>query len=140
MQGLHAAQTAAHDCGKFFDAEIISQANLRIHPVLNCNKRKVSAVGFASFRVGAARAGRAKARTQVIHADYKKPIGVKRLARSHHVVPPALTLVLPFVQTRHMMRGIQCVAHQHSIAFLGIQGAIGFNHQRIAGQGLSALK
>ena len=32
------------------------------------------------------------------------------------------------------------MAHQHGIVFLGIQRAIGFHHQRIAGQGLSALQ
>jgi hypothetical protein len=32
------------------------------------------------------------------------------------------------------------MAHQHSIAFLGVQHAISFHHQRIARQGLSALQ
>ena len=86
------------------------------------------------------RAGAAEAGTQVVHANHKKTVGIDRLARADHGVPPALAPVLPGVHPRHMVRGIERMAHQHRIRARGIELAIGFKAQVVATDAGTALQ
>ncbi len=88
-QGLHAAQAAAHDGGQGLDAQRIEQAGLGIDPVLHRHHREIRAVHLVRVRVELHGAGGAEAGAQVVDANHKKPVGVHRLARAYHGVPPA---------------------------------------------------
>ena len=117
-QRLHAAQTAAQHSGQLRDAQAVEQPGLRVNPVLDRDNRKVGAISGARGRVGLHRPGRPKTRAQIVHADDKKFIGVQRLARPDEVVPPAFAFCHIGISARHMVAGVQCVAHQHGVAAL----------------------
>ncbi|MCY1370744.1 hypothetical protein D9M69_578490 [compost metagenome] len=78
------------------------------------------------------RAGRAEAGAEVVDADHEEAVGVQRLARAHHVVPPALGAGLALVHARDVVRGVERMAHQHRVAALGVEGAVGFVGERVA--------
>ena len=142
-QRLHAAERAAHHCRKLADAERIGQACLRVDPILDRDHRKIRAVRFAGCRVDVHRTGGPETRSWIIDADDKKLVGVERLAWSHHVVPPAeafLPVVIVRIFAGDMVRRVQRVAHQYRIRVVGVQGAVGFIHQRVAAQGGAALQ
>jgi hypothetical protein len=85
-------------------------------------------------------AGGAEARAQVVHADDKEAVGVHRLSRADHVVPPAFAFVLAFVHTGHVVRGVERVAHQHGIGAVGIELAVGLESQVVIADGGAALQ
>ena len=66
-----------------------------------------------------------KAAAEIVHANHEKPPGIDRLARPHHVVPPAEVLGVARRHASDMVRGVQRMAHQHCIAAVGIGLAIG---------------
>ena len=136
-QRLHAAQAAAHHGRQRLDAQAVEQQRLRVDPVFHRDHRKVSTIDLAigAIRIGVHRASRAKARAQVVDADNKKAVGVERLARPDHAVPPALGLGLPLVDAGHMVRGVQGVAHQHRVGALGVEVAVGFEAQVVGADG-----
>ena len=125
-QGLHAAQAAAHDCGQALDAQAVQQACLGIHPVFDRDHGKAGAVHTATVGVHMHRAGGAKTRSQVVHADHKKAVCVQRFARSDHAVPPAIRFVLACIQASEVVGGIERMQHQYGIGILRIQHTIGF--------------
>ena len=139
-QRLHAAQAATHDGGQLLDAQAVEQPGLRIDPVFHRHHRKVGAVGRARLRVGLHRAGRAETRAEVVDADDEEALGVQRLARPDQVVPPAFASGLAGVRARHMVTGVERVAHQHRIALVGIQRAVGFMRQRVVAQHRAAAQ
>ena len=85
-------------------------------------------------------AGGAKARTQIVHADDKKAIGVQGLARADHVVPPAFAVVLTGINTGHMVRGVERVTNQDRIAALRVELAVGFISQLVRPQRQTTLQ
>jgi hypothetical protein len=56
----------------------------------------------------------------------EKSVGVHRLARPYHVVPPAFTFILSPIDTCDMVRGVQSMTNQYGIAFKLVQLSIGF--------------
>ena len=91
-QRLHATQAAAHHRRQRLNTQPIQQQRLGMHPVFHRDHGKVRAIHLAirAIGVGMHGAGGAKTRPEVVDADDKKPIGIDRLARTDHVVPPAL--------------------------------------------------
>ena len=84
-------------------------------------------------------ASRAETGSEVVGATHEEAIGVHRFAWANPVVPPTFTFgddvalrVCP--NACDVMRGVQGVADQDSVAFVCIQGAIGFVGQLVAGQ------
>ena len=130
-QRLHAPQAAAHNRGELADAELIGELRLRIHPVFHHHQGKVGAIRFACGRVKRKRAGRSKARAEIVYADDKKARGIDRFAGAYHVVPPADIGWLSRIDARHMMRGIERMADEDSVGAFCVQRAIGFVHQLI---------
>ena len=124
-EGLHAAETAAHHGGPLLDAQSIREPCLRVDPVFDGDERKIGAVRLAGGRIDRLRAGRAEATAEIVDADHEETVGIERLARPDHVVPPADVRRIVGVVARHMMRCVQRVADQHSIVALAIQRAVG---------------
>jgi hypothetical protein len=139
-QRLHAAQRTAHHGGEPFDAEAVGQARLGRDPVFHRHQREGGAIGLAGGRIVVHRAGRAEAGAEVVDADDEEAVGVDRLARAHHVVPPAGALRLVRVVARHVVGGVQRVADQHRVGLVRVQGAVGFIHQRVVADGGAALQ
>ena len=125
-QRLHAAQRATHHRGQGFDAQGVQQASLGVDPVFHRHHRKVGAVNAAGVRVDMHRSGGTKTGAQVVHANHEEPVGVQRFAGPDHAVPPALGFLLPRVYPGHMVRGVQRMADQHGVGFVGVQCAVGF--------------
>ena len=76
-------------------------------------------------------AGRAKTGAQVVHANDKETVCIDRFARANHVVPPAFTFVLAFVDARDMVRRIQRMANENRIGFVGVERAVSLEGQLI---------
>ena len=139
-QRLHAAQAAADHRGELGNAQRVDQARLRIDPVLDRHHRKVGAVRLAGGRVGVHRPGRAEARAQVVDADDEEAVGVQRLAGPHQVVPPALLPLCVVVAAGDMVAGVQRMAHQHRVAGVGVERAVGLVDQRVVRQRRAAAQ
>jgi putative Ca2+/H+ antiporter (TMEM165/GDT1 family) len=82
----------------------------------------------------------AEARAQVVHANDEEAVGVHGLAGADHVVPPAFALFLPGVDARHVVRGVEGMAHQYRIGAVGVEGAVGFVGQVVVADGRAALQ
>ncbi|MNV60208.1 hypothetical protein D3C71_1526630 [compost metagenome] len=124
-QRLHAAQAAAEHGGQPRDAQPVEQPRLGIDPVLDGDHGEIRAVDAAGVRVLVHGPGRAKARSQVVDADHEEAVGIDRLARADHVVPPALAFRLVGIHAGHMVGGVEGMAHQHRVRAVGVELAIG---------------
>ena len=85
-------------------------------------------------------AGGTKAGAQIVDADDKEMVGVERLARAYHVVPPAFGLFLPGIDACHVMRGIECMADQHGIRSIRVEPAVGLKTQGVIANLRAALQ
>ena len=130
-EGLHSTERPTHHCSKPFNSKPIGHARLRAHPILYGQDRKRSPPRLASFGTNGGRACRAKARAEIINANYKKYIGIHGLARANHVVPPPNIFRIFGGATCDMMRGVQCMTHQHSVTGLSIERTVSFNRQLV---------
>ena len=139
-QGLHAAQASAHHSGQGLNAQRIHQASLCIYPVLHGDHRKVCTVNFSGVRVGLHRPGGAEAGAEIVHPDDKKMVGIDRLARANHGVPPTFGFWLALIHAGNMVRCIQGVANQHRVGPVRIQAAISLVAQVIGAKRCAALQ
>ncbi|MNT39388.1 hypothetical protein D3C72_1756300 [compost metagenome] len=139
-QRLHAAQAAAQHGRQLRDAQAIEQARLGVDPVLHCHHRKVCPVHLAGIGVDVHGPGRAKAGAEVVDADDEEFVGIDRLARPDHVVPPALALGLAFVAAGYMVRCVERMAHQNGVGPVGVQLAIGFESQVVIADGSATFE
>ena len=137
-QCLHAAEAAAHHRRKLRDAESISQTRLRVDPVLDRYQREVTAPRSAGGGIDRHRSGGSEATAEVVDAHDEKTVGIKRLARPDHVVPPAHALGIVAVHSRHVMRRVQRMAHQHGVRCVGVELAVGFVREFVFRQPLAA--
>jgi len=139
-QRLHAAQAATDHRGEPLDAEAVQQARLGQHPVLDGDHREVGPVGLAGGRIDVHGAGRPEARAQVVDADDEELVGIERLARSDQVVPPAFAFRHARVGAGDVVRGIEGVAHQHRVAAVGVERAVGLVDQGVVAQARTAAQ
>jgi len=75
-----------------------------------------------------------------LFADHEEAVGVERLARTHHVVPPADVLRVIRVDARDVMRRIERMTDEHRIAARGVERAIGLDHEVVPGQRRAVLQ
>ena len=115
LHGLHATETSAHHGGELLNLQPVREPGLGIDPVFNGDNREISAVGLARYRINRGWARRAEARAKIIYAYNEKTVGIHRLARSHHVVPPAQGLRIIGPAARNMMGGIQGMTNEYCI-------------------------
>ena len=87
-QRLHPAHRAADHRVQLLDPERVEQRDLRADHVADGDHREAHAVGLA-VRRRARRPGRAHAAADHVGADHVEAVGVDRLARADHAVPPA---------------------------------------------------
>lgn len=69
---------------------------------------------------------------KIVHSHNEKSIGVQWSARTYEVVPPAFVVGIVRIHARHVVRSIECVTHQHSIAGAAVQLSVGFIRELIA--------
>ncbi len=139
-QRLHAAQAAADDRSQALDAQPVEQPRLRIDPIFDRHHGETAAPRLASGGVEAHRAGGAEARTGIVGAQDEKALGVERFAGADQVVPPAYALGVACMRAGGVMAGVERMTHQHGVAALGVERAVGFIHQLVGGQLRAALK
>jgi hypothetical protein len=123
---LHAAQAAAHDRSPLLDAETIGESRLCVDPILDGHEREIRTVRLTCRRIDRLRAGRSEATAEIVDADDEEAVGIERLARTDHVVPPTDVCRIVGVVARDVMRRVQRMAYQHRIAALVVQRPIGF--------------
>jgi len=131
LQRLHGAEAAAHDRGEAPDAQMIGEPRLGRHPVLHRHHREVGAPRLAGFRVGALWAGGAVAAAEVVHADDEEAVGIHRLARPDHVVPPADVVRVVGVVARDVVGGVERMADQNRVGTVGIEPTVGLVNQLV---------
>jgi len=89
VQHLHGAHGAAGDREQLVDPQMVDQQALRAHHVGDRDDREVQPVRLAGGGVGLLGPDRAQAAAQHVGADDEIAVGVERLARPHHQVPPS---------------------------------------------------
>ena len=139
-QRLHAAEAAAHHRRQLLDAQRVQQPGLGVDPVLHRDHRKVRAVDAAGVGVHVHRPGRAEARSQVVDADDEEAVGVHRLARADHGVPPALGALLAGVGAGDVVRRVERMADEHRVAALRVQRAVGLVRETVVADRRTALQ
>ena len=85
-------------------------------------------------------AGRAKAGTQIVHTDHKEAACIDGFTGPNHVVPPAFTFVLAFVDARDMVRRIQRMANENRIGLVGVKPAVSLEGQVIGADSGATLQ
>ena len=88
-QCRHAAHGRADDGMYAFDAHLLQGQFGGTGHILDAENGKIRPVGLAGTGIDAARSGGTETAAQGIDADDVKAVGVQRLARPDHVLPPA---------------------------------------------------
>jgi hypothetical protein len=115
LQDLHAAHRAAHHAQPASHTEVVGQAGLHPDHVTDRHHREPAAVGPAIVGVGRRRPGGALTATQHVGADHEEALGVHRLPRAHHAVPPAGRGMAMAGGPVHVAVAGPGVAHQHGV-------------------------
>ena len=106
LQGLLAAKRPADDSKKMVDPKTVKKHLLHHHPVANSHHRKGEAVGLASGRIYRRGTCGPVATAKDIRADNVKTVGVYRLARTYHRIPPPGMGKAPFPLRMVLCSGI----------------------------------
>mmetsp|Transcript_3964 Transcript_3964/g.6232 ORF Transcript_3964/g.6232 Transcript_3964/m.6232 type:complete len:283 (+) Transcript_3964:426-1274(+) len=130
LQRLHAAQGAADHRLDAPHPQALNHRQVHAHGVPHGHRAEVAPVGLASVRVCAGVVCAPVAARDHVRADHEVLVGVERLPRPQKASPPAFKVCIP----------CQCVAHNHGIVFLLVQGAPGFVANLWRLQGLAAFK
>ena len=112
--------------------KLVQQPALHLDHVADGDGREVAAVGLAGGGVDAAGAGGAAAAAQQVGADDEVAVGVNRLARADHDVPPAgIVLLVVLGDVRVAADG---VADQDGVVARGVELAVGLVGDGDAGE------
>src|SRR4029079_544013 len=114
---------AAKHAEQLGDAEMVQQSRLRADHVAYGDDWEVETKRAACGRVGRARPGRAHAAAEDIGAQHEIAVGVDRLARADHGLPPA-RLAGDRMEVCNMLVASQRMADEHEVRLGGIKLAI----------------
>jgi hypothetical protein len=118
---------------------MVDQHTLGMYHVGDRDHRETQPVGFAGGRIGFLRAHRAKAPSQHIGAQDEVAVGIQRLARPHHYIPPSL-LAGGWMRFGDELVTGQRMADQDRVGFVGVQHAIGLVGDRERAQRDAAVE
>ena len=119
---------------------MIGEPRLRRDPVFDGDHRKVSTVALAGFRVDRDRAGRSVAAAEIVHADDEELVGVKRLAGTDEIVPPADVARIVGIDAGDVVTAGQGMADEDGVRARRVERAVGFVHEVETGQERAALE
>jgi hypothetical protein len=130
LERLHPAERAAGHGREPLDAELVQERALGPHHVRDRDHREAGPVGRARRRVVRRGPGRAPAAAEQVGGDDEEAVGVERLARADHPVPPAERLARRPVA----VVGREPVAGALGRRRLGEAGRVGVPAERVAHQ------
>ena len=109
---------------QLIDFEIIEQHRLRLDHVPDGDDRKIQAVTFFRLGIYFLRPDRSHATAQDIGADDMKTLGIQRLTRAHHVLPPAAAPA-DRMRPEDELIARQGMTHENRVGFIVIEDAVG---------------
>ena len=139
FERLHAAHRAARHAQQPRDAERIDQHLLQPHHVANGDHRKRQRIRPAGGGIDRGRPGGSLAAAQHVGADDEIAVGVERLARTDHVVPPARLAGL-VADAGRVRIARESVRDQDGVRAVGIQMAVGLVRDLNRGKGGPAFE
>ena len=118
---------------KRVDPEMVDQHGLRPHHVADRHDRKVEAVGPAGRRIERRGPGRPHAAADDIGRDHEIAVGIDRLARPDHGLPPA-GLAGDRMIIGDMLIAGQRMTDEDRVGFRGVERAVGLIGDRQGAQ------
>ena len=134
FQGLHASHGPAGHAKQPFNTERINQFLLQTHHIANGDDREPEPVRAARGSVDGTRPRGALTAPQNVGADDEKTIGVERLARTNHALPPAGLAPFDARSTGMRIAG-KCVRDEHCVGAVRIERAPRFPRDLNRSQG-----
>jgi len=140
LQGLHAAEAAAHHRGELLYAKTIGKPCLGIDPVFHRDHRETGAIRLARGRIDGGRSGGSETGSQIVHPNDIEPIGINGFTRPHHVVPPTDIAGIVLRIAGHMMGCVECVTDQYRVISGRVQVTISLIDELIGSKRLAAFQ
>ena len=134
---LETTKGAPHRCTSALHADEVQQAPLNFYHVAHGHHREVGAKGASGFWVHEVGSRRSSTASEYVGADYKETIGVDRLSRPDHDLPPPRFIVS--IMPRDMGISAERMADQNGISSAGIERSVCLVTNRDVGESPATL-